>query len=192
MKKFLLPAIMVCAFMSASAQKAAKKPLDQNVYDGWQSVAGDRISNDGKWILYGVRAQAGDGELVITDIGNTNKTHIARGDTARFTGDSKFAVLMIKPPYEVVRQMRIKKKKQSEFPKDTMAIVTLGKPGMEKIPAVRSFKMAEKAPVLVYFIPSDSAAAGGGGGGGAAGGRRGGGGGGGGRGGAGAAPAAAA
>ena len=192
MKKFLLPAIIVCAFMSASAQKAAKKPLDQNVYDGWQSVAGDHISNDGKWILFGVRAQAGDGELVITDISNTNKTHIVRGDTARFTGDSKFAVLMIKPPYEVVRQMRIKKKKQSEFPKDTMGIVTLGKPGIEKIPAVRSFKMAEKAPVLVYFIPSDSAAAGGGGGGGAAGGRRGGGaGGGGGRGGAGAAPAVA-
>src|ERR1700744_2680739 len=169
MKKLLLPAILFCAVASASAQKATKKPLDHSVFDGWQSIAGDRISNDGKWILYTVRPQAGDPQLVITDPGNSSKTTIIRGDTARFTSDSKYAVLTIKAPYAVTREMRIKKKKPSEFPKDTMAIVTLGKAGLEKVPAVRSFKMADKAPVLAYFIPSDSAATGGGGG--AAGGR---------------------
>jgi dipeptidyl aminopeptidase/acylaminoacyl peptidase len=173
MKKLILPAIILCAIVSASAQKISKKPLDQNVYDGWQSVTGDRISNDGKWILYAVKPQAGDAELVITDANGANKTHITRSDTARFTSDSKYAVLMIKPAYSVVRDMKIKKKKASDFPKDTMGIVTLGKPGIEKIPAVRSFKIADKAPVVAYFIPSDSASATAGGG---AGGRRGGGG----------------
>src|SRR6201996_3414543 len=171
MKKLLLPVIIICAIVSASAQKTNKKPLDHSVFDGWQSVAGDRISNDGKWILYTVRPQAGDAELVITDAANANKTRITRGDTARFTSDSKYAILMIKPAYSVVRELRIKKKKPNEFPKDTMGIVTLGKPGIEKIPAVRSFKMAEKVPVLAYFVPSDSAANTPGGGG--AGGRRG-------------------
>jgi dipeptidyl aminopeptidase/acylaminoacyl peptidase len=96
--------------------------------------------------------------LVITNAANSNKTQIARADTGRFTSDSKYAILLIKPFYKEVRELRIKKKKPNEFPKDTMGIVTLGNPAVEKIPAVRSFKVADKAPVIAYFIPSDSAA----------------------------------
>jgi dipeptidyl aminopeptidase/acylaminoacyl peptidase len=163
MKKLLLPAILFFTVASVSAQKMTKKPLDHSVFDGWQSLVGEHISNDGKWILYGVRPQAGDSHLTITDPSNTRKTTIDRADTARFTSDSKYAVAIIKPLYAVTREMRIKKKKPSEFPKDTMAIVTLGRAGLEKIPAVRSFKIADKAPVLAYFIPSDSASTAGGG-----------------------------
>src|SRR5476649_2142579 len=114
MKKLLLPAIIICAIVSASAQKTAKKPLDHSVYDGWQSVAGDHISNDGKWVMYSIRPQAGDGELVITDAANANKTRIPRADTGRFSSDSKYVVTMIKAPYEVTRQLKIKKKPQRD------------------------------------------------------------------------------
>ncbi|MDB4925748.1 prolyl oligopeptidase family serine peptidase [Mucilaginibacter sp.] len=158
MKKFLLPAIIICTFVNASAQKINKKPLDHSVYDGWQSITGDRISNDGKWILYAVKPQAGDAELVITDVGNINKTRIARADTGHFTPDSKYAILMIRPFYKEVRELKIKKKKPNEFPKDTLCIVTLGMPGVEKIPAIRSFKTAEKASVIAYLAPADSSA----------------------------------
>jgi dipeptidyl aminopeptidase/acylaminoacyl peptidase len=156
MKKFLLPALLLCVFFSASAQKATKKPLDHSVYDGWQSVTGEHISNDGKWVLYVVKPQAGDADLVITDAANTNKLHVTRADTARFTSDSKYAVSLIKPFYKDVRQAKIKKKKPAEFPKDTLGIITLGTNGVEKIPAVRSFKTADKASVLAYLIPADS------------------------------------
>jgi dipeptidyl aminopeptidase/acylaminoacyl peptidase len=156
MKKFLLSAIIICTILGASAQKISKKPLDHSVYDGWQSVTGDRITNDGKWILYVVKPQAGDADLVITDAAKNNKLHISRADTARFTYDSKYAVSLIRPFYKDVREAKIKKKKQTDFPKDTLGIVTLGTNAVEKIPAVRSFKIAEKAPVLAYLIPADS------------------------------------
>ncbi|MDB5108978.1 MAG: peptidase [Mucilaginibacter sp.] len=158
MKKYLLPAILICAFMSASAQKVSKKPLDHTVYDGWQSVTGDRISNDGKWILYVVKPQAGDADMVITDAANRNKFHIARADTARFTADSKYAVSLIRPFYKDVRQAKIKKRKPAEFPKDTLGIITLGTKEVEKVASVRSFKTADKAPVIAYFISADSSA----------------------------------
>jgi dipeptidyl aminopeptidase/acylaminoacyl peptidase len=159
MKKILISAIVLFAVINASAQKINKKPLDHSVYDGWQSVAGERISNDGKWVLYTIKPQAADAELVITDAALTTKTSIARADTARFTSDSKYAVLMIKPFYQEVRQLKIKKKKPAEFPKDTLGIIALGKNGIEKIPAVRTFKIADEAPVLAYLIPADSSAA---------------------------------
>jgi dipeptidyl aminopeptidase/acylaminoacyl peptidase len=158
MKKFLFPAILLCSYFSASAQKTAKKPLDHSVFDGWQNITGERITNDGKWVLYVVKPQAGDADLIITDAANSNKLHIARADTARFTYDSKYAVSLIKPFYSATRMAKIKKKKPSEFPKDTLGIITLSTKGVEKVPAVRSFKIAEKAPVLAYFVAADSSA----------------------------------
>ena len=43
----------------------SKKPLDHSVYDKWQSIQSPQISNDGKWVLYMVNPQEGDGELII-------------------------------------------------------------------------------------------------------------------------------
>lgn len=158
MKKLLISAIALGACLVASAQKINKKPLDHTVFDGWQSVTGENISNNGAWIFYTIKPQAGDAQLVITNPKQTQKTVIPRADTARFSSDSKYVIALIKPFYQDVRQLRIKKKKPSEFPKDTLAIVTLGKMEIEKIPSVRSFKTAEKAPVIAYFTPADSSA----------------------------------
>jgi hypothetical protein len=71
MKKLLISVIILSAVVSASAQKVNKKPLDHSVFDGWQSVTGQFISNDGKWVLYTVKPQAADADLVITDAANT-------------------------------------------------------------------------------------------------------------------------
>jgi len=32
------------------SQKISKKPLDYSVFDGWQSHANERLSNNGKWV----------------------------------------------------------------------------------------------------------------------------------------------
>ncbi|MBD1386908.1 S9 family peptidase [Mucilaginibacter rigui] len=155
MKKILLPVFLLFCFY-ASAQKTSKKPLDQSVYDGWQSIAGERISNDGKWIVYAIKPQEGDANLVITGGNGKSLINIPRADTARFTPDSKYAVFLIRPFYKDVRQAKIKKKKQSEFPKDTLGIITLDKNTITKIPAIRSFKIADKATVIAYLSTADT------------------------------------
>ncbi|RFZ86032.1 S9 family peptidase [Mucilaginibacter terrenus] len=155
MKKFLLPVIALFS-LNASAQKIAKKPLDHSVYDSWQSIANERISNDGKKVMYVVKPQQGDADLVLTDIKNSKPFHIPRADTARFTSDSRYALAMIRPFYKDVRQARIKKKKPAEFPKDTLALILLGKNTVEKIPAIRSFKIADRASVVAYLAPADT------------------------------------
>ena len=156
MKKVLLPIILLLAGLSVFAQKKSKKPLDQSVYDGWQSVANPLISNDGRWVLYVVKPQEGDADLVITDAKNKSPFHIPRADTARMTADSKYAVFMIRPFFKDLRQAKIKKKKQNEFPKDTLGIAVMGSKTVDKIPAIRSFKIAEKASVIAYLSPADT------------------------------------
>ncbi len=90
MRKILFVLFLVISFHGAFAQTAKKKPLDNSVFDGWQNTANQRISDDGKWILYVVKPQQGDAGLVITNAKNTYKFEIPRADTARFTSDSKF------------------------------------------------------------------------------------------------------
>ncbi|TWR31302.1 S9 family peptidase [Mucilaginibacter pallidiroseus] len=155
MKKLLLPALLVL-LINISVSGQSKKPLDHSVYDGWQSISGQRISNDGKWVLYVIKPQEGDAELVLRTSKGANKKVVPRADTARFTYDSKYAAGLIRPFFKDVRQAKIKKKKPSDFPKDTLAIINLASGSIDKYPAVRSFKLADKASVIAYLFPADT------------------------------------
>lgn len=156
MKNILLSALLLLACVNAFAQKTSKKPLDQSVYDGWQSISNSLVSNDGKWVLYVVKPQEGDANLVLTDAKNKSPFTVPRADTARFTADSKYAVFMIRPFFKDIRRAKIKKKKPNEFPKDTLGITIVGSRTVDKIPAIRSFKIAEKASVIAYLSPADT------------------------------------
>ncbi|MES2277422.1 MAG: prolyl oligopeptidase family serine peptidase [Bacteroidota bacterium] len=177
MRKFLLLSLLSAAALGTKAQK---KPLDHSVYDGWQAVSNQTISDNGKWILYVVKPQAGDANLVITDPQKSYNFQIPRADTARLTSDSKYAVFLIRPSYADTRMAKIKKKAAADMPKDTMGLITLGSNVITKVPGVRSFKIAEKAPIIAYLTaapPTDTArrtTPGGAGGGAPGGGRRGG------------------
>jgi len=157
MRKLLLSACLLLAIgFHVSAQKKAKKPLDHTVFDGWQSITGQRISNDGKWIGYVIKPQQGDAELIIKDAKNATLVKIPRADTIKISSDSKFAVCLIRPFYKDTRQAKIKKKKQADFPKDTLGIITLGSSSVSKVPAIRSFKIAEDAAVIAYLATADT------------------------------------
>ncbi|GAB3904586.1 prolyl oligopeptidase family serine peptidase [Mucilaginibacter boryungensis] len=148
MRKILLLSVFLIIYLSVEAQK---KPLDHSVYDGWQSVTNQIISENGKWILYVVKPQAGDANLVITDPQRKYNLQVPRADTARLTSDAKYAAFLIRPFYAAVRQARIKKKTPAEMPKDTLGLITLGNSSITKVPAIRSFKIAEKASVIAYL-----------------------------------------
>ncbi|MFD0794137.1 S9 family peptidase [Mucilaginibacter litoreus] len=155
MNKLLLTCLIFIS-VDAFAQKSSKKPLDHSVFDSWQNISGEQISNDSKWILYAVKPQEGDSQLEITDAAGKKRLIIPRADTARFTSDSKYAVFLIRPFYKDIREAKIKKKKQSEFPKDTLGIILTGQKNITKVPAIRSFKIAKDAAVVAYLSPADT------------------------------------
>ena len=156
MRKVLLLILSFVIYFDAIAQNASKKPLDHSVFDGWQSISNQHISNDGKWISYVIKPQQGDAELVITDTKNSNKIKIPRADTACFSNDSKFIIFLIRPFYKAIREAKIKKKKQADFPKDTLGIISLGTQSITKVPTIRSFKLAAKASVIAYLAAADT------------------------------------
>ncbi|MBK8089612.1 MAG: S9 family peptidase [Chitinophagaceae bacterium] len=122
----------------------SKKPLDHSVYDKWQSIQSPQISNDGKWVLYMVNPQEGDGELIIQSTDGKYKKSIARGYNSLITQDSRFVVFKIRPLFKDTRDARIKKKRPDDMPKDSLAIVEFGKDSVWKVAKVKTYKAPEK------------------------------------------------
>ncbi|MEP7255879.1 MAG: hypothetical protein ABI666_08870, partial [Ferruginibacter sp.] len=141
MKKVFLPTLL---FISINLSAQNKKPLDHSVYDGWKSIGERMISNDGKYIVYAVNPQEGDGELVIQNPSAQYKKVIARGYGAVITEDSRYVVFKIKPIFQETRQAKIKKKKADDMTKDSIGIIELGKDEVVKIPRIKGYKTAEK------------------------------------------------
>ncbi len=148
--------IFSLSFLSTQAQI---KPLDHSAYDGWQSINSSQISNDGKWVVYEIQPQEGDGELIIQSTENTYKKNLPRGYNATITEDSRFVIFKIKPFFKDTRDAKIKKKKPEDSPKDSLAMIELGKEDIWKKPNVQSYKTPEKGfGWLAYQLdkPKDS------------------------------------
>ena len=133
MKKVFLPVLLL---ISINLVAQNKKPLDHSVYDGWKSVGERMISNDGKYIVYAVNPQEGDGELVIQNASAQYKKIIARGYNAVITEDSRYVIFKIKPVFQETRQAKIKKKKADDMTKDSIGIIELGEEEVVKIPRI--------------------------------------------------------
>lgn len=148
MKKSVLGFSLLLLVHSLWAQK---KPLHHGVYDGWQSIASPLISNDGKWVVYQVNLQEGDGHLIISNAEGTSKKIVDRGYNAVITEDSRFVICKIKPYFKETREARIKKKKPEDMPKDSLAVLELGKESLQKFPRVKSFKTPAKGSEWVAW-----------------------------------------
>ena len=142
MKKLIVFIFLLFIVHNSYAQK---KPLDHSVYDNWQHIGERMISNDGKWVVYSIDPQEGDNELVIQSSDAQYKKSIARGYNAVITEDSRYVIFKIKPFYKDTREAKIRKKKQADMPKDSLAIVELGKEGIWKREKVKGYKTPQKS-----------------------------------------------
>ncbi len=133
----------LCLFISIIAQ-AQKKPLDHSVYDGWQNIGERVVSNDGRYVVYTVNPQEGDGVLVIQATDNAYKREIPRGYNAAISFDNKFVVCRVRPFFKDTREARIKKKRPDDMPKDSLFILNLFSDSLTKISRVKGYKIPEK------------------------------------------------
>lgn len=159
MRTTIVTTIFFLAFFPLSSPLAAdKKPLNHSVYDGWNKVAGECISNDGRWIVYVIEPQEGDSRLVIYNVASGTADTVARGNSPRITDDSRFVAFSIKPFFADTRKAKIAKKKPEEMPKDSLGLVQLGRDSVMRIPRVKSFTFPEKAAGwIAYHLEKEEA-----------------------------------
>ena len=158
-KLYILSVLFLCSFYTF----AQKKPLDHSVYDEWQSVSSEKISDDGQWVGYAVTPQAGDANLFIKNLKKKERQFTyPRVTSFDFSEDGSYAAFLIKPYYQDTRQAKIKKRKSDEMPKDSLGVLKLSDRSLVKIPRVKSYAFPEKASnVIAYLLdkePADTSA----------------------------------
>lgn len=118
MRRFALLLMFFCLAFHLSAQN---KALSHDVYDGWKTMKSILIGCDGRLSAWEENPQRGDGHLIIFDNSNGQHDTIARAASPLMPSSGSFVAMRIKPEFEVIRQLKIKKKKEEDFPKDTAA-----------------------------------------------------------------------
>lgn len=131
--RILLP-LMLLSTMGFSQ----KKPLDHSVYDGWKNVGAFNMTDNGKYTIFLVNSQEGDGYMVAMNLTNYTYDSIARATQPKMTADGKYAVMTIKPHFLETKEARLKKVKPDEMPKDTLGIYNFKTKEIKKIPYLKS------------------------------------------------------
>lgn len=126
------------------AQSPAKRMLEHADIAKWKTIENSQISDDGRWVAYIVKPLEGDGELRLYD-GQTDKTQVfARGENLNFSQDSRYLAFIIKPYRDSTMNMRRRKVKKDDLPKDTLAVYDLRTLKLSKYANVKSYQMPEK------------------------------------------------
>ena len=153
-KKLIITALLGAGIILGTD---AKKVLDHTSFDDWKRVRVTSVSDNGKWAVYEINPQEGDGTLVFRNTSNGKEIRIPRGYSGRISSDAKWGVAQIKPFFKDTRDAKIKKKKAFEMPKDSLAIVNLATGNVEKIPDILSYKMPKRAGDWIAFKSADTA-----------------------------------
>jgi dipeptidyl aminopeptidase/acylaminoacyl peptidase len=158
----------------------SQRPLNHGDYDSWRSIVGQKLSADGKFLVYGLFPQEGDGEVVIRSLATGKEQREpagqrpapvppapdqegpppeARGATVTFSADSKTVVFSTFPAKAEIDKARKDKK---PAPKEGMVIVDLATGKTTRVERVKGFAMPEKASGLVVYLkePPDPPAGG--------------------------------
>ncbi|MDR2680383.1 MAG: prolyl oligopeptidase family serine peptidase, partial [Tannerella sp.] len=163
----------IAALMAAYSVHAQKKVLDHTVYDSWKSLQQMTLTDDGNYAACIIKEQEGNDRLLIIRTGRERKPAIPATQspavgTARqltvpgayrysLTPDGKYAVALIKAPFDVIREAKIKKTKAEKMPKDTLAIIALDDFSITKIQNVTDFKMGKDTSEYIACTLGDTA-----------------------------------
>lgn len=130
-----------------------KRPLTHEDYSGWNTIANQRLSGDGQWIIYEVNPQQGDGVMIIKNLVEGKQTIVPRGFSAVISPGNRFAVFYIRPPRALVRQAQVEGRKRDQMPTDSLGIFYFDKNKLVKIPGPVTFALPDEASDwLVYHV----------------------------------------
>ena len=143
--------LAVCA--TAAIATAQNKVLTHADYDGWKSIGAIRFSNDGKWIVYSVSPQEGDGLVEIKSTDGSKSYTLERGSNVNFSEDSKFAVATIVPKRDDVKKATADKVKPEDRPKNDLVILNLASGQKTELNRITSYSIPPKDSGWIIYRP---------------------------------------
>ncbi len=135
---------LLLLFADLISGQIEKKPLTHDDILKWNRITQTLISNNGKYIVYKLEPWKGDPVLKITTPKAEEIASFTCGTEALITSDSKFLVFTLKPAEEIIRQLKLKKTKKEDLPKNQLAVYNFENKKTDTIQQLVSLKVPEK------------------------------------------------
>ena len=126
----------------------AKRPIRHTDYDSWRSIVGTSLSRDGKWVLYTLQPQDGDGELVIRATAGGQEYRVLRGQRAQFSSGSNFVLLSIAPTKAEIEQA---KKDKKPAPTAISGLLSLSDGKVSLLEKVQRASFADESDAFLFL-----------------------------------------
>lgn len=151
MRKILLT-LAIFILSQAVVFSQTKKAISPDVYDNWKDVSSAVISAEGNFVSFEVNPQVGDGQLILKHFDGSQKQVFPRGYKAAFPESEAFFVFQVKPEYKKVRELKLKKKKKDDLPKDSLFVLNLKNNELKKYADLISVQLAETEGDWIAFL----------------------------------------
>lgn len=156
MNKAFVSLIIGLGCITTGFAQAGKKPLDFKQYDSWNSLASQKISNNGEWLSWEVNPTQGDGNLYLQGVSAASPAlTFHRGSQALFDPNTEYLVFRITPQADTVKKAKLNKAKEEKMPKDTLAVYALKEGRLVCYPRVKGFKVAQENSSWLAFQLED-------------------------------------
>ncbi|MEO9868963.1 alpha/beta hydrolase family protein [Ekhidna sp.] len=149
MKKLTL--LFTLAPLLISAQ--SKKELDHDAYNIWRNTNRELVSNDGNHIVYTLEPNGyGNESLMLHQFNGNLILEHDRSYNPSFTNNSEYLIFKISPDFDELRDLKRRKTKEKDLPKDTLAVYSLASKNIEKISGLKSFKVPKKWDDYIVYL----------------------------------------
>lgn len=139
-------------FGQSLLQAQNKKVVSPVIYDDWKGVSAPIISAQGNFVSFEINPQVGDGNLIINNLGGSNEQTFPRGTKAVFPESEEYVVFHVQAEYKKVRDLKLKKKKKEDLPKDSLFILNLKTGELEAFPELISAEVSEEESNWMAFL----------------------------------------
>lgn len=150
--RYLTVIILLMLVTSAFGQK---KILDIADFDIWNTIENEAINANGDYIMYSLEKGEKDQFLKIKDEDGKPVLEHDRGYARAFSYDGDYAFFTIKAWEDSVSEMKRRKVKSKDMPKDTLGIFSLKSKQLTKIPFVEKYTVPEKWSGYVIYQLTD-------------------------------------
>jgi dipeptidyl aminopeptidase/acylaminoacyl peptidase len=173
----LLFAVLAAGLLTIrSAGAQSTRAITSADYDQWKSISSPTLTNDGRWAVYSLVPEVGEGWLVARSTSGGTEYKFSRGFIGRptlqtsgrdryaapavaITSDSRWVVFSIEPQRDVFEAARRAMKPAAQQPKSSLGILDLTTGNLTQVVRVRSYKVPkDRGAVVAYAVEADSGA----------------------------------
>lgn len=145
--------LIVIGILLLTSNVTAQKKVMQHEDKGlWNRIRNVEISNSGDYMLYNLGPEEKDQTLHLINTNGDKIMSHPRSKGGQFSYDSDYTFFTVNAWKDSIQEMKRKKVKKRDFPKDTLVIYDNKQNSVTKIPNVKSYRLPEKWSGIVAYM----------------------------------------